>query len=107
MACSAIVQEAVWLRRFLQHLGITENTAEPVRINCDSQAAIAYTKDPKYHCRTKHIDIKYHFVRDIVVQKEVIPKYISTKQMVADPFTKPVPRDTFLSHVKSLGLRRL
>ena len=79
VACSAAVQEAVWLRRFLQHLGITENITESVRINCDSRAAIAYTKDPKYHCRTKHIDIKYYFVRDIVAQKKVIPKYISTK----------------------------
>ena len=107
VAYSAAVQEAVWLRRFLQHLGITENTAEPVRINCDSQAAIAYTKDPKYHCRTKHMDIKYHFIRENVAQKKVIPKYISTQQMVADPFTKPIPRDVFLTHVKSLGLRRL
>ena len=107
VACSAAVQEAVWLRRFLQHLEVTEATSEPIVISCDSQAAIAYTKDPKYHCRTKHIDIKYHFVRNSVAQKEVIPRYISTHQMVADPFTKPIARDVFLSHIKSLGLRRM
>ena len=107
VACSAVVLEAVWLRCFLQHLGITGENSGPVRINCDSQAAIAYTKDPKYHCRTKHVDIKYHFVRDIVARKEVIPRYIPTHRMVADPFTKPMTRDVFHVHVKSLGLRRL
>ena len=106
VAFSAAVQEAVWLRQFMNHLGIINVAIEPVRINCDSQAAIAYTKDPKYHGKTKHIDIKYNFVRDLVAQKEVNMKYISTHDMVADPFTKPIPRDTFNRHVRSLGLRR-
>ncbi|XP_038978292.1 secreted RxLR effector protein 161-like [Phoenix dactylifera] len=49
IACSATVQEAVWLRRFLQSLGVIVSAAEPVTVHCDSQAAIAYVKDPKYH----------------------------------------------------------
>ena len=86
--------------------GIINVAIEPVRINCDSQAAIAYTKDPKYHGKTKHIDIKYNFVPDLVAQKEVNMKYISMHDMVADPFIKPIPRDTFNRHVRSLGLHR-
>ena len=73
----------------------------------DSQAAIAYTKDPKYHSKTKHIDTKYNFVRDMVARKQACMQYISTHKMVADPFTKAIPRDVFIGHVKSLGLRRL
>ena len=75
-------------------------------ISCDSQAAIAYTKDPKFHAKTKHIHIKYNFVKDMVARKEVNVKYITTQEMVADPFTKPIPKEAYFRHVKSLGLRR-
>ena len=46
-------------------------------INRDSQSAIAFTKDPKYHSRTKHIDVKYNFVRDIIAQEKVRVQYNS------------------------------
>ncbi|KAK9098657.1 hypothetical protein Syun_025702 [Stephania yunnanensis] len=107
VACSAAVQEAVWLRRFLSHLGFDKDASSPVLVNCDSQAAIAFTRDPKYHSKTKHIDTKYNFVRDMIAQKEVKVQYISMQKMIADPFTKPIPRDAFNGHMKSLGLRRV
>ena len=91
----------------LHHLGVNAKSADPIIVNCDSQAAIAYTKDPKYHCKTKHIDTKYNFVKDIVARQEVNMKYISTRDMVADPLTKPIPRDIFIKHVKSQGMRRI
>jgi hypothetical protein len=56
VAFSAAVQEAVWLRRFLNYLGFYENEIDLVLVHSDSQTAIAYTKDPKYHSKTKHID---------------------------------------------------
>ena len=94
VALSAVMQEGIWLRRFLEHLINKGDVIEHVVINCDSQATIAYTKDPKFHAKTKHIDIKYNFVKDMVARKEVNVKYITTQEMVADPFTKPVtPRN--------------
>ena len=107
ISCSASVQEAVCLRRFLQHLEIVKTVSEPVIIFCDSMAALACSKDPKYHGKIKYIQIRYHYVRDMVAQKEVILKHISTSNMVADPLTKPIARDTFVGHVKSLGLCRM
>ena len=65
VAFSATVQEALWLKSFFDHLGVNANSADSVLVNYDSQAAIAYTKDPKYHGKTKHIDIKYNFVKDM------------------------------------------
>jgi hypothetical protein len=56
VAFSAAVQEVVWLRRFLNYLGFCENEIDLVLVHSDSQTAIAYTKDPKYHSKTKHID---------------------------------------------------
>ena len=107
MACSSAVQEAIWLRRFFQHLDIVTNTTDPVMMFCDSMAALAYAKDPKYHGKTKHIDIRYHYIRDMVAKKEVVLKHVSTNHMVADPLTKPIARDAFLAHVRSFGLRRM
>ncbi|OIT26191.1 retrovirus-related pol polyprotein from transposon tnt 1-94, partial [Nicotiana attenuata] len=106
VACASTVQEAVWLKRFFKHLNVAKNSKGPMTLYCDSQAAIAYTKDPKYHSKTKHIDIKYNFVRDIVKSEEVNLQYIPTREMLADPFTKAISRDLFEKHVKALGLRR-
>ena len=65
---------------------------------------MAYAKDPKYHGKSKHIEIKYHFIRDMVARGEVVMKHISTGSMVTNPLTKPVARDVFQSHVGSMGL---
>ena len=105
VASTNAVQEAFWLRRFLHHLGIVTHANDPVTINCDNQATIAYTKDPKYHDKTKHIDIKYNYVKDIISQDEVILQYINTRQNVADPLTKPIGQDVYKSHVTTMGLR--
>ena len=66
VACSSAVQEAVWLRRFLQYLDVVTHISDPVTIHCDNMAALAYAKDSKYHGRTKHIDVRFNFIRDIV-----------------------------------------
>ncbi|KAK2985549.1 hypothetical protein RJ640_014149 [Escallonia rubra] len=75
----------------------------------DSQlrrAALDFVKDPKYHGKAKHIGLRYHFIRTLVAQGEVSMKHIPTGRMVTDPLTKPIARDVFLSHIRSMGLRR-
>ena len=107
VACSAAIQEAVWLRRFLQRLDIVASAMDPVTIYSDSMAALAYAKDPKYHGKTKHIEIKYHYIRDMVAKKEMFLEHNSTKNMLANPLTKLIARDPFHGHIKGLGLRRV
>ena len=107
VACATAMQEVVWLKRFLQRLGITTHSKEAVTLYSDSTIALGYAKDPKYHEKSKHIEIKYHFIRDMVAWGEVVMKHISTGSMVADPLTKPIARDVFQSHVGSMGLRRM
>uniref|UniRef100_A0A2N9GY50 Reverse transcriptase Ty1/copia-type domain-containing protein n=1 Tax=Fagus sylvatica TaxID=28930 RepID=A0A2N9GY50_FAGSY len=68
VACSAIVQEAVWLRRFLQRLGVTAHAEDAVLLYSNSTLALAYAKDPKYHGKAKHIELRYHYIRDMVSQ---------------------------------------
>ncbi|OIT37482.1 retrovirus-related pol polyprotein from transposon tnt 1-94 [Nicotiana attenuata] len=107
MACASAVQEAVWLKRFFEHLDITKNSQGPMTLYCDNQAAIAYKNDPKYHSKTKHIDIKYNFVRDIVASGEINLQYIPTRNMITDHLTKAISRDLFEKHVMALGLRKI
>ena len=107
MACAATVQEDVWLKRFLQRQGITAHSEEVVTLYSDSTTALAYAKDPKYHGKSKHIEINYHFIRDTVARGEVVMKHISTGSMVVNPLTKPIARDVFQSHVDSKGLHRM
>ena len=107
VACSTAVQEAVWLRRFFQNLEVVKDASDPVTVHCDSMAALAYAKDSKYHGKTKYIDIRYHYIRDMVAHNEVALKHISTSLMIANPLTKPIGRDVFQAYVMSLGLRRI
>ena len=97
MAFSSAVQEAICLKRFLNHLGVTTTSTDPVLVNCDNQADITFTKDLKFHCKIKHIDTKYNFIKDMVARREVNMKYISTRDMIAYPLTKPIPREVFLN----------
>ena len=57
VACSFTIQEAVWLRRFLQDIGVVKTAFELVALYCDNMAELAYDKDLKYHGKTKHIQI--------------------------------------------------
>ncbi|XP_070022571.1 secreted RxLR effector protein 161-like [Nicotiana sylvestris] len=107
MALASAAQEDIWLKKCLEHLlDIAENT-EAVLVYCDSEAAISSTKDPKFYCKTKYIDIKYNYVRDMIKCKVVNVKYVSTKDMLADPLTKPLSRDAFVRYTRSQGLHRL
>ena len=90
VACSTVVKEGVWLKRFIIELGIITRASEPITIHCDIMVALSYAKDPKYYDKTKHIDIRYHFIRDMVAQKKVVLKHITTSHMIADHLAKPI-----------------
>src|SRR2546430_169059 len=100
----AAVQEAVWLRSLLISLEVVPHAADPITLHSDSMSAIDYSKDSKFHGRTKHIEIKYHFARK--KKDEVMLRYLPTGEIVADPLTKLLALDSFKQHVKAMGLRR-
>ena len=71
---------------------------------CDNQGAIALSKDNKFHSRTKHIDLHYHFIREAVDEGKINVQYIPTAENVSDIFTKALPRPKFEVFVERLGL---
>lgn len=85
MALTEAAKEAIYLGRFLQEIGIHE---EKITIYSDNQGAKRLVENPVFHSRTKHIDIRHHFVRDVYKQKLIDIKYIPTADMVADILTK-------------------
>ena len=84
--------EDVWLQRLCSKIGFKH---QATRKDCDSQSGIFLAKNPAYHSKMKHIDVQYHFVRDMVEIKKVLLENIETMENVGDALTKFVSIDKF------------
>ena len=91
MALCSAVQEGKYLMSFLNE--ILDQNQTQFSLFCDNQGANALAKNPVNHKRSKHIDIKYHFVRDEVSREKLYLLYVPSCENVADIFTKPVSID--------------
>ena len=105
VAASEAAKEAVWLRNFLLDLGEVPSAQLPITLYCDNSGAVANSKEPRTHKRAKHIERKYHLIRDIVHRGDVEVTKIASADNLADPFTKSLPAKTFDSHLEGIGLR--
>ena len=102
MAATQSTKEAMWWRSTLLELGI--DLEGPTIIHSDSQGSIALTKNPEHHARSKHIDIRHHFVREQVAVGTITVDYVPTEDMVADVLTKALPRDQHHKLISMMGL---
>lgn len=75
-----------------------------MEIRCDNTSAINISKNPVHHSRTKHIDVRHHFLRDHVEKKNIVMTHCSTQEQVVDIFTKPLDKDAFVYLCVLLGL---
>jgi len=89
VAATHAAKEALWLRSLIQQLFNSKLNA--TTLFCDNQSAIKLSKDHQYHARTKHIDIRYHFIRWIIEQGSIKLIYCPTEDMLADALTKALP----------------
>uniref|UniRef100_A0AAV1UZ49 Copia protein n=1 Tax=Peronospora matthiolae TaxID=2874970 RepID=A0AAV1UZ49_9STRA len=78
---------------------------EAIKMYEDNQGSIALAKNPEFHKRTKHIDIRYHFVREKVESGEVVLEYCPTQDMLADMMTKPIAAVQFENIRDRLGIK--
>ncbi|KAL0370584.1 UNVERIFIED_CONTAM: Retrovirus-related Pol polyprotein from transposon TNT 1-94 [Sesamum angustifolium] len=102
IAAAVTSNQVIWLRRILEDIG--EKQEEPTTIYCDNKSAIAITKNPVQHSRTKHIDIKYHSLREATTRGEIELKYCSTEEQLADIFTRALPRNKFEELCMKIGV---
>lgn len=103
MAISSTTQECLWLRRFLRELLLIDDK-KPETIFSDNQGAIQLAKHADSHGRTKHIDIKYHFIRHHLLLNEIVLSFLPTHRMIADLLTKLKDRKMHEKLSKDLGL---
>ncbi|KAM7479031.1 hypothetical protein LguiA_027244 [Lonicera macranthoides] len=102
MAATMATQECIWLKRLIQE--VTTKQEHSVPIQCDNESAIRLAGNPVFHARTKHIEVHYHFVREKVLNQEIKLQKVSSKDQVADIFTKALAKATFEKFRTDLGL---
>ncbi len=93
MAAYALIQEICWLRGVLSELGF--NTDEPTKVYMDSKSAIDLANNPVHHKRSKHITIKYHWIRQMVNRHLVQLVHVSSEMQLADMLTKALTEIIF------------
>ena len=93
VALAGTVQESLWLQQLLSDL--QGKPADPMVIFEDNQSTMSMSKNPKFHGRSKHIDIKYHFTREQVSNGKIVLKYCKTSEMTADFLTKGLNGEQF------------
>eukprot|EP00253_Pinus_taeda_P036336 PITA_36336 len=104
MAATHASKEAIWFQRLCSSMGLVQGA---IRIDCDSQSAIFLAKNPAYHSKTKHIDVQYHFVRDMIEDKKALLVKVDTLKNTADALTKSVSSEKFSWCRETMGVSGL
>ena len=104
VAATHAAKEAVWLREFISEVYQPQG---PMTLLSDSQCAIALARNEQFHARTKHIDIRFHFIRYVIEAGKITIDYCPTGDMVADTLTKALPSTKAKHFASALGLRKV
>uniref|UniRef100_A0A2N9FA25 Integrase catalytic domain-containing protein n=1 Tax=Fagus sylvatica TaxID=28930 RepID=A0A2N9FA25_FAGSY len=92
MAVAEVAKEALWLKGLVKELGLNQGG---VQMHCDSQSAIYLAKNQVYHARTKHINVRFHKIRELIVTGDIVLEKVHTSENAADMLTKPVTTAKF------------
>ena len=102
VALCAASQEVVWIRRLLH--GVAHKQGDATVVYEDNQGAMCLARNPKDHSRTKHIDVKYHYIREAVEKEVIRVSYLPTAEMVADALTKGLAKPKFEKFREAMGV---
>jgi hypothetical protein len=92
----------IWLRRLLKELRMSHE-----KLYVDNSSTIALVKNLVFHNRSKHIDIRFHYLQDCIINKEVEVKHVKTQNQVANIFSKPLKYDVFAKIRDMLGVIKM
>ena len=102
IVAAACCTQVMWMKKTIQDMKVSID--EPISIKCDNTSAISISKNHVLHSKTKHIPIKYHFLREQVAQKIIKLEYVPTKEQTVNIFTKPLAREPFEYLRERLGV---
>ena len=106
IAAYSATKEAIWLSRlFASMLGQASST--PITVRVDNKGTVQMAHNVSINARNKHIDIRYHFVREAIGTKQVVLEHCSHTEQVADTLTKPLARILFVECREKMGLEEL
>lgn len=103
VAAAACACHSIWMKRIPESIG--SFTCTSVKIHCDNSSTIKLSKNPILHGRTKHIDVKFHFLRELVKEGTVELIFCGTKEQIADIMTKPLKLESFVKMRSMLGVQ--
>ena len=101
IATASCCAQLLWMKKLLHDYGITQDN---MCVFCDNMSAINLSKNPVQHSKSKHIKIRYHFIRELVEEKTVYLEFINIDNQKADIFTKPLDGPRFESLYKTIGV---
>ncbi|XP_020270504.1 uncharacterized protein LOC109845645 [Asparagus officinalis] len=105
MAATAAACQGLWLRSLISE--VIGSEPKPVTLFVDNKSAIALMKNPVFHGRSKHIDTRFHFIRECVERGQIKVEFVSTSEQRADILTKALARVKFIEMRELLGVRNL
>jgi len=104
IAGAEAAKEAVWIQNFINDLRIPGIHIDSIPLYIDNNSALKLSRNPEFHSRSKHIDVKHHFIREKVEEGAINTQRVDTKDNLADIFTKTLPRPTHEDLVNRLNL---
>ena len=91
MACHEATCHAIWLRNFISALEVVHSISRLLKLFCDNPAVVSFSRNTRSTSRSKHIDVKFFFVKEKVVESLISVEHTPTTSMLADPLTKDLP----------------
>ena len=104
IACYEAFNHGIWLRNFVTGLRVVKGIERLLKIYCDNNSAVLYSNNNRSSSKSKHIDIKFLFVKERVKNDQLSIEYIGTNFMITDSSTKGLPPKVFHQHTASMGV---
>ena len=105
IAANEAAKEAVWMKNFIQELGVVPSVGDPITVYCDNNGAIAKAKEPRSHQKSKHVLRKFRLIREIIGRGDVRMERVDTTDNIADPLTKSIIHKVFVGHLGRMCLK--